>query len=417
MAEKPVLTGAGTKEARLFYGYIVVIAGFFAMTIMFGAQYSFGVFFKPVLTEFGWTRAMTSGAYSLYMVLHGTGSMFAGRLTDRLGPRLVVTVASLLLGTGYILMSQIGAVWQYYVFYGVLASFGMSSYVPLLSVVARWFVKRRGLMTGIIVSGVGTGTILMPPIANQLIAAYGWRTSYIIVGCVALVVIVVAAQFLRRDPAQLGLLPYGANVSKTETALHEVSGLSLHEAIRTARFWLTGGVFFSLLIAEHSILVHMVPHATDIGISAAEAAGILSAIGGMSIAGRITIGIVSDRIGNKKSLAIVFVLMAIALFWLQAARELWMLYLFAVVFGFSYGASVSLQSTTVAELFGMRAHGAILGVVILIAAIGGAIGPLLAGTIFDLTGSYYIAFLVYGIFAVIGLLLTMLLRPQAGKYY
>ena len=408
---QPFLPSTGRNKHKLFYGYIVVIAGFLVMTIMFGAQYSFGVFFKPVLTEFGWTRAMTSGAYSLYIILHGLSCIITGRLTDRYGPRLVVTICGLFLGTGYLLMSQINAIWQLYLFYGVFSSLGMSSYVPLLSVVTRWFVRRRGLMTGIVVSGVGAGTIVMPPLATQLIASYGWRTSYIVVGCIALVGIALASQFLRREPAQMGQVPYGADEVKSDFPDLDAQGLSVREAVHTIQFWLLGAVFFSFLFTEHMLLVHIVPHATDIGISAANAASILSIIGGLSIVGRISVGSASDRIGNKPSLVIVFGLMAIALFWLLVARELWMLNLFAIVFGFSYGASVLLQSTTVAGLFGTRSHGAILGMVVFVAAIGGAIGPLIAGRIFYIENSYYLAFLACAVLSVIGFVLALFLKP------
>ncbi|MBI2830970.1 MAG: MFS transporter [Chloroflexi bacterium] len=403
-------------KSKLFYGYVMVIAAFLAFTVMFGTQYSFGVFFKPVLNEFGWTRAMTSGAYALYIVMHGVGNMLAGRLTDRFGPRLVVTGCGILLGLGYLLMSRVDALWQFYVFYGVLASLGMSSYVPLMSTVARWFTRRRGLMTGIVVSGIGVGTIIMPPVANRLISNYNWRPSYIIVGALALVTVIIIAQFLKRDPATMGLLPYGASSPKENSPHLESRGLSAREALRTPQFWLVSFVYFAFLFSEHGILVHIVPHATDMGISTASAAGVLSLIGAVGIAGRVSIGIACDRIGSKKSLAIVFVLMTVGLLWLQAARELWSLYLFAVVYGFGYGASIALESMTVAEMFGTKAHGAIMGVVVSVSSFGGASGPLLAGQIYDLNGSYFIAFLVYGVVTVIGLALALVLRPPIRNY-
>jgi len=380
------------------------------MMIVYGAFYSFGVFFKPVLTDFGWTRAATSGAHSLCFLLSGAEGIFLGRLSDRYGPRLTVTICGIIFGLGYLLMAQINALWQLYLFYGVMVAVGVGSYVPLISAVARWFVKRRGLMSGIVVSGVGAGTMVMPPVANLLISNYGWRNSYVIVGIIALVLIVVAAQFLRRDPSQMGQLPYGADEVKSESTAPGAQGFSLNEAIRTRQFWIFTVALFFALFCIQTMLLHIVPHATDIGISTVSAAGILSVIGGLSIVGRIGTGSMSDRIGNRLSLVIVLILISVALFWLTAVREMWMFYLFAIIFGFGYGGVAALESPRVAELFGLSSHGVIFGAVVFGATIGGAIGPLVAGRIFDITGSYQLAFLISGTLGIVSLILALLLR-------
>ncbi|MFC2017287.1 MFS transporter, partial [Chloroflexota bacterium] len=367
-------------KPKFFYGYIVVLAGFLIMMIIFGMNYSFGVFFKPLLTEFGWTRAETSGAFSLCMVLHGLLAIVTGRLNDRLGPRIVVTASAFFLGVGYLLISQISAIWQLYLFYGVMISIGMSGgFVPLVSTGARWFVKRRGLMTGIIVSGVGLGTMIMPPVANWLISSYSWRISYIVIGGIALALIILAAQFLRRDPTQMGQLPYGADEVKEEGLNLEVGGFSLREAIGTRQFWMLSVIFLCFGFFIQAIMVHIVPHAIDTGISAASAASILIIIGGLSLAGRVIMGGCGDRIGSKSAAIICFILIVIALSWVVAAKGVWMLYPFAIIFGFGYGGLVALQSLMVADLFGMRAHGVILGANAFISTIGAAIGPLLTG--------------------------------------
>ena len=179
---------------RFFYGYIVVGAALIIMAVMYGAYNSFGIFFKPVLTDFNWTRAVTSGGLSLSWIVHGLLGIIMGRLTDRFGPRVVLTICGFLLGLGYLLMSQIGTVWQLYLFYGVIIGAGMGgSWVPIVSTVARWFVKRRNLMTGIVLSGVSIGTLIGAPVASRLISAYDWRMSYVIVGGIVLVVAVLAA--------------------------------------------------------------------------------------------------------------------------------------------------------------------------------------------------------------------------------
>ncbi len=270
-------------------------------------------------------------------------------------------------------------------------------------------------MTGIVASGIGLGTMIMPPVANWLIADYGWRTSYIIFGIIALVFITLAAQFLRRDPSQMGQLPYGESKAREPRPNLETEGFSFNQAIHTRQFWMFGAVIFTYLFSQQTITVHIVPHATDLGISAASAASILAIIGGLSIAGKIMIGSAADRIGNRLSLIISFTLLLVALFWLLAAKELWMFYLFAAVFGFAYGGIVSLQSLVTAELFGTSSLGVTFGAVMFIGSIGGAIGPVLTGGIFDITGSYYLAFLVCVVVSIIGLILAPLLRPTTRE--
>lgn len=395
-----------------FYGYIVVVAAFLIMVIVMGTMYSFGVFFKPLSTELGWTRAATSGAYSLFMVLHSFLSIIAGRLNDRFGPRIILTGCSLFLGLGYLLMSQISAIWQLYLFYGVIVAMGTSGgYVPLASTVARWFVKRRGLMTGITVSGIGIGTMIMPPVANWLISSYGWRTCYIIIGILVSVLIILAAQFLRRDPGQMGQVPYDEEEVDTSHLNLADGGFSLREAIHLRQFWMLCAMLLCFGVSVQVIMVHIVPHATDLAISPASAANILAIIGGVSVTGRIIMGSVGDRIGSKPAITICFIMMLVALLWLLATKELWMFYLFAVIFGFAYGGWAALLSLIVAELFGLSSLGVILGAVISVMAVGEAAGPALAGGIFDITNSYQLAFLICAALSIIAIMLALLLRP------
>jgi len=409
---------AESRQPKIFYGYIVVAVAFLIMMIMWGTSYSFGVFFKPLLAEFGWTRAMTSGAYSLCMLLTGLLSIGTGRLTDRFGPRVVVTGCGLFLGLGCLLVSQVSALWQLYLFYGVMIGAGLSgAVVPMVTTVARWFVKRRGMMTGITISGLGMGTLVMPPITNWLISTYGWRTSYIIIGITALVLVTSAAQFMKRDPAQIGQLPYGGNEVKKDDLNLAAADFSLRQAMQTRQLWLLCTMLFFFGASLQIIMVHIVPHATDLEISAASAAIILAIIGGLSTGGRVTMGITGDRIGNKLAFIMSFGLISAALFWLLAAKGLWMLYLFAVIFGFGYGGIAVLVSPIVAEQFGLNSLGIILGVVIFSCAIGETIGPVVAGHIFDTTGSYNLAFLICAAVSFISLILVSRLRPVDLKIY
>ncbi|MDD4860194.1 MAG: MFS transporter [Dehalococcoidales bacterium] len=398
------------REPRFFYGYIIILASFLILMIAFGAQYSFGVFFKPVLNEFDWSRAATSGAYSLNTVLNGVFGIITGKLSDRFGSRLVVTVCGFLIGLGYLLMSQISAVWQMYLCYGVLISMGMAGmWVPLLSTVARWFVKRRGLASGIVVSGTGLGTVIMPPLANHLISSYNWRTSYMIIGLVALIVIIISAQFLRRESVQKGAPTHRADSVKTESPQLTVHGIPIKAAVRTGQFGIICVIGFCAYFCLQTVMVHIVPHATDIGVSAAAAATILSAFGVLSIGGKLVLGGIIDRIGSKRVATIVFALMALSFLWLLMAKELWMLYCFAVVFGVGFGGFAVVQSPMIAEYFGLREHGAIFGLVSFANSIGSAAGPLAAGGTFDISGSYYGVFLLCTVLGVAGLIVSILL--------
>ena len=400
------------RQPKFFYGYVVVAVAFLLMLMMWGAYYSFGIFFEPLLAEFGWTKAMTAGVFSLSFFLTGILGVLAGRLTDRFGPRIVMTVCGFFLGLGYLLVSQTGTVWELYLFYGVVVAIGMAaSVIPLQSTVARWFVKRRGAMNGIIISGIGAGMVIVPPIAHRLISIYGWRTSYIVVGISALILIMLSAQFLRRDPGKMGQLPYGESELEAKVS-SQTTGFSLREAIRTWQFWTLVVALLCFTMGEGTILVHIFSHAIGLGISAASAALIIPVIGAISIPGRILMGIAGDRIGNRPAYVICFVFLTISLGWLLVARELWMLILFAVIFGFGYGGLSALISPIVAELFGLSSHGVIFGVVIMFGGSAGmAVGPLLAGHIFDITGSYQTAFVMYVVISVIGLILASRLRP------
>jgi MFS family permease len=415
LPEEETLPSAEARKPRFFYGYVIVAVTLLIMLLAGGAQYSFGVFLNPLATEFGWSSAVISGAFSLYMVIHGALYIVTGRLNDRFGPRVVVTGTTAVMGLGYLLMSQVSAVWHVYLVYAGMISLGMSgAYVPLTSTVARWFVSRRGLMTGIALAGVGAGTMIVPPVASWLIASYGWRNSYMVIGIVVWIVIISIAQLLRRDPAQTRQLPYGYSEVQAENINLEVKGFSTNEAIRTGKFWLCCLVFLGFGIFLQAIMVHIVPHAISLDIPATEASTIFIAIGGLSIIGRVVMGSVGDRVGNRAVLLICFTLTTAAIAFLQVAKEMWMFYLFASIFGFSYGGLITIQSPLIAHLFGLKAHGVIFGIIAFIVTIGGAIGPVLAGRVFDITGDYSSAFLICGILSLVSLVISPFLTPVRG---
>ncbi len=404
------------RNPKFFYGYIVVVATFCIMVMAGGIWVIFGVFFEPMVTEFGWTRAAFSGAASLRVFLAALLGIAGGRLTDKFGPRPVVTASVLFLGLGLFLMSRINTIWELYLVFGLVVGFGMSGlWVPMMSTVSRWFVKRRGMMTGIVFSGASLGMIIMPPLATWLITTYGWRTSYIIIGLAAMIVIIPAAQFIKRDPAQTGQLPDGENGVKAESLGLPARSLPLREAIHTRQFWMLCAIFGSLWFTSMAITVHIVIHAIDLGIPAASAANILAIMGGVGIAGRILIGSAADRIGYKPVLVMGFTLMVISLLWLLVAKELWALYLFAVIFGFGFSGLGVLGSPLIANLFGLGSLSVIMGSVEFVSSTLTTPSPIAVGYIFDIMGNYQLAFLILAGVSIIGLMSSLLLRPVNNK--
>ncbi|HUV59031.1 MAG TPA: MFS transporter [Desulfatiglandales bacterium] len=395
----------------IYYGYILTLIATVIIAVSFGTLYCFGLFLEPLISEFGWTKATISGAYSVSFILHGFMYIITGRINDRVGPKMVVRVCCIIMGFAYILMGWINAVWHLYLIYGVALAIAMGGiYVPLVSTLARWFVKKLGLMTGIVVSGVGFGTMLLPLIVRWLIATYEWRVSYVILGVLILLLLVPVTQFLRQKPEDLRLLAYGSG-EKLKRMSHgsEAPAMPLRDALLTREFWIFCGTISCFVFAQQVILVHIASHAAVLGLSATIGANILSIIGGSSIVGRMTIGALTDKIGNKRSLTFDIALLLSAFLWLPVVKEVRMLYLFGSIFGFSYGGLVAMMSPIVAELFGLASHGVILGTLSFIATAGGAVGPVVAGYLFDITGAYTITLFICAAFVTVSFVLAIIL--------
>jgi MFS family permease len=398
--------------SRIFYGYVVVVLGFLIMLATFGLFDSFGVFLKPLLNEFGWSRAAASAAYSASMVVFGISGIILGGMTDRFGPRFVLTGAGLLLGAGYLLMSHVNSLWQLGLFEGLILGVAMSSlYAPVLSMVARWFTRSRALMTGVVLTGMGIGQLGAPLVVGRLISDHGWRQTFVFIGIFVLVVVVACAQFLKRDPASIGKKPYGGGENQLPATGTHAQAYSLREAVGTRQLWIV--VFMKLCFGYYmfSILVHIVPHATDLGISSVTAASILALIGGGVIAGNFILGRAADKIGPRKVFIFGFLLGAVMLVWLTQVKELWMFCLFAAVLGFANGGNIVSDSPLIARLFGLRSIGSIVGVSSAAFSFGAALGPVISGHLYDSTLNYNLAFLICAIFSVIGLVLAAALKP------
>lgn len=402
------------KRPKYFYGYNIVASSFFIQALGIGTMLTFGVFFKPILTEFGWSRANLSAAQSIAAIVSGFSSIIIGRLNDRIGPRVLILLTGFT-GLGLILLSGLDSIWQMYLFYSVFVGIGLSAVdiIPL-STLMRWFVRRRGIMTGITKMGTGLGQFLIPLLANMFILDYGWRDSYLIIGVSVLVLLIISGLPLRRGPESMGLLPDGDDEGRSLTQTDSQSGLTLQKALRTRQLWTLCLAYMTTMFCLFIVTVHIVPHVTDIGLSSTAATGILSAIGATSIAGRFLTGMAIDRFGNRRTMILCYILLIASFLWLQVATDLWMFILFAVVYAFAHGGLYTTISPVVAEYFGLRTHGILFGIVFFSSTLGGAIGPVVAGHIFDTTASYSPAFWICTAAAGAALVLILSLRKIKG---
>ncbi len=401
---------------RFSYAHLIAAICFCIQALGVGTYIAFGVFFNPLMEEFGWSRAAISGASSTAFFSMGVFGVIVGRLNDRYGPRQVMSVTALLLGLGCALMARLTTLWELYLFYGIIFGMGLSSIdVIALTTIARWFSHRRGFMTGIAKVGTGAGQFAIPLLASGLILVYGWRWSFLLIGIGVSLILLIMAQFLRRDPGAAGFNSQPVTADNRNPAPSTAHSLPLSQALGTVQLWTICLVNLFLVFCLMIIMLHIVPHARDLGFPPIQAAGVLSTIGAVSMLGRFVSGLVIDRRGSKTVMGICFLLLLVSIGWLQLAQRIWMIYLFAIVYGLAHGGFFTAISPLVAEWFGIHSHGSLFGIVVCFGATGGAVGPLLAGYLFDLSGSYQSTFRILTAMALVawGLLLT--LRPVKGR--
>jgi MFS family permease len=407
---------AESFPSRYFYGYVVVATCFAIQVIGWGIHNSYGIFFTPLVQEFGWTRASVAGAASMSVLVHGIGAIFLGGMNDRVGPRLIMTGCGLFMGSGYMLMSGLDRLWEIYLFYGLIIGMGVSGTdVVLLSTAARWFYTMRGIMSGIIKVGTGLGMVIAPLFIALIMNAFPWRTCFFILGAIVLISYILLAQLLVRDPSLKKQYPDNARPVESVGARQPERGIPFREALKTRQFWCLCLISLLVVSCTYTILMHIVPHVIDVGIPPSKAATVLATLGGVSMAGRLVMGATADRIGTRMALMISICLILAGMCYLPWARALWMFYVFAVFQGLGHGGFYALISPTVAEFFGTRSHGVLFGTVIFSTTIGGALGPFLAGYLFDVTNTYRLVFLTLAGTSLAALLLTATLTPTTHQ--
>jgi MFS family permease len=386
-------------RVRPFYGWAVVAGTFVLLFIGFGTAYSFAAFFQALRDEFQGSRADVSLVFGITGFLYFSLGAVSGPLADRFGPRRVVAAGVLLIAAGVLVASRAQALWQVYLTYSLGVGVGVGfAYVPAISAVQRWFVRRRGVASGLAVAGIGVGNLAMPPMAAALIDHTDWRTAYVLLGLLALTLGLAAAALIEHSPQRRGLLPDGAPPfppSPPAPLPHAGEGLGVRAdevGVRAA----LGSRPFKLLYAAVAAcsaglfipFVHLVPYARDHGLSGTAGAWLVALIGVGSTVGRFALGSMADRLGRRRSLMVMFAGMGLALLWWTVAVDLWSLALFAVVFGVCYGGFVALIPALTADYFGGRSAGSIIGLLYTSVAAGTLVGPWLAGRIYDLRESY-----------------------------
>ena len=391
------------SSSRIYYGWIIVAVGMISMTFWFGIRTSFSVFYVPLLEEFHWNRGESAGVQSVALLTYTFLAPVVGGLIDRFGPRRVIIPGIFVFSIGLVLSSTLNSLSEFYVFYGIVMGSGITcvGVVSYSAILAHWFEKKRGLASGMAVSGMGFGTFLFVPLSQHLISAYGWRQTFIIQSALALAILLPLNFFwLRHKPHDLGLLPDGRKEDPSEESVlrpsqAEEKAASLGRIMRAKSFWFLL-LFPSLaVVGIYVVLVHNVRFLIDKGISPMTAALIFAVSGGISSFFRIFWGHLSDRIGREKTYALGMTsisLGALSLLLLDMVNARILVYSFMFFFGIGWGVTAPMFMAAAADLFRGRVFGLVYGLVEGMIGIGAALGAWAAGFIFDVTRSYRLAF-------------------------
>lgn len=416
----------GNNPKGIYWGWYVVLGAFLIQGISYSARYSFGVFVKPMALDNEWSRSVVSAGISLMILTYGVGGIFAGRLSDRIAPRWIITGGAALMAGGVFLTALITSPWQFYLCYGVLGGFGAScmGVVVCNSSVGKWFIRKRGLAIGIASIGIGVGTMAMAPLAGYVVKVYGWQAGFVMMGAAVLLIGVVLSQWFmgKNRPEDYGLEPDGGDRTEERNAGPALAGgprvpPSLRFVFADSRFWIMAVCYSLAVMAEMSALVHQVAYAQDLKIDKVAAASSLGVIGLASIAGRFFFGWFSDRISDVKyASALGFLFMAAGALLLLMTDSVTMLFAYAFLFGFGYGSIATMMPCLVADRYGRFLLGSAYGILTFFSAgIGGSAGPLIAGYIYDRTGSYTAAWILnLAVLVFVTFLILLLKKADTG---
>ena len=410
------------KKEQPRYAWVILTACLIIITINAGIRFSFGVFFEPLQVDFDLTRTLTSGILSVYSMFGCIFSLICGWILDRYEPKLVFTAMGLATALSLLLTSQANTLAHLYLTYSLLLAIGTGpSWVVVAATISRWFADSRGLALGIASSGIGLGTLILTPTAAYLISIYGWRSSFLILGVIAFFIIIPCAQFLRKPATEIATLPKGEKTELTNkdsaegTSYYNPRERPLLQITKSKNLWLFLLIWFLSAFCIIMVITHLVRYGIDLGFTSLQASSILAMIGGVSIVGRVAIGRASDILGRKQVAMACALFIAIAMLLLIKASSLWMLYLFAVIFGLFYGGLMTVVGAFIAETFGLSHIGAIFGIIEIGWAGGSGLGPVLAGYVFDNSGNYIFAFIAGSIAMLMIFVLIYLVKPTRGR--
>ncbi|MCX8205153.1 MAG: MFS transporter [Candidatus Nezhaarchaeota archaeon] len=376
---------------------LLTLASAFLAMVVLGGIYIYGAFFSSIEAEFGWSRGSVSIAFSAFMTTYAVMQLVTGILYDMYGPRASLAMSTLS-GVGFASCSLVGSLWQLYLLYGVITAVGMGLiYIPCTSSAMKWFPHRKGLAASFVVAGLGTGMLILTPLAKYLITTYGWRHAFLSLG-LAFIAILALASFAVSEPRDSVLRKRRSLIDR-----------AAREALKTGHFWLTYVAFTLGSLAGSMVIIHIVPYAEGRGVGPMAAAFTVSVIGVSNVIGRICMGAVLDKVGVRTTLALCFVAQAVCAWMLLIAHDAWLLYAVSAAFGLSYGW-IALYAPTVGSLFGLGSVGSILGFLGTSFGVGAVVGPAAAGVIFDLTKSYLAAFTLGALMSLLSAFLTGLLK-------
>jgi sugar phosphate permease len=401
---------------RLYYGWIVVGVTCLTLLVAGGIRSApAAVFILPIEADLGWDKATIAFAVSLGLLLYGLVGPLAGRWIDRFGARVVMMISMALTGVSMLISAVMTELWQLNLFWGVLAGLatGLASAVLGPPIANRWFVARRGLVTGIFGGAMSAGQLIFIPGLMALTLAIGWRQASFILALIALAMLTPIALLMRNDPADLGLQPYGGPAPQPAGA--NPSGGVMASALRTPEFWLLAGSFFVCGATSMGLIgVHFIPHSVDHGIPEVKAAGVLALMGALNFVGTVGSGWLTDRFDPRKLLACYYSFRGLSLLLLPflITTDIGLVG-WAVLFGLDYIATVPPTATLVADLFGRRNVGQVFGWVFFAHQVGAALASYLSGLARVHLGDYGLAFLVAGLLAMLGGLMALRIGRHA----
>ena len=388
------------KKPNIFYGWYIVIAGTFAMSISSGINFhGFGNLFLPLSNEFGWSRTRISTIFSLARLENGILGPIDGFLIDRFGPRAVILVGVPIMGIGYILLSQINGFLSFSLVYILGVTIGAGTlHVPIQTAVANWFNKKRGLAFGIMWSGVGIGGMIVP-LYGWGIQLLGWRDTSILIGFIVIIIGIPCGLVMRHNPYKYGQYPDGLKVTENGSDKKDsiVNHFSPKEALLSSSFWLLSLSTGLRILVTSGVGLHLVPYFVDLGIDPVTAAAFAGSVGVISIPGRFGASTIGDYINKKYILMISMLMLSISVFFLSFVDSTSGVIIALTLYSISQGGSAVVPNALMADYFGTKNYGTIMGFRSIVVTFGVILGPIISGATFDNYGSYQLAFLGFSI--------------------